>query len=54
MNDANTAKFTQIPDLKQVLVETKNAKLVHYKRGHEPEVMDDLMILRDKLAKHEL
>ena len=54
LNDANTAKFTQIPDLRQVLVETKNAKLVHYKRGHEPEVMDDMMILRDKLTKHDL
>ena len=51
LNEANTAKFTQLPDLRSALVETKNAKLVHYKRGHAPEVMDDLMILRDKLAK---
>ena len=50
LNKANTAKFTQHADLKQALVETKNAKLMQYVRAHNPEVQDDLMILRSKLA----
>lgn len=50
LNAANTAKFKQHPDLSTALVETKNAKLVLYRRGKDPEVLDDLMILRDKLA----
>lgn len=50
LDAANMAKFTQHLDLQKALIETKNAKLVHYKRGKEPEVMDNLMILRDKLA----
>ena len=50
LNAANTAKFQQHPELNAALVETKNAKLVLYRRGKDPEVLDDLMILRDKLA----
>ena len=50
LNAANTAKFQQNPELKMALLETKNAKLVLYRRGKEPEVLDDLMILRDKLS----
>jgi predicted NAD-dependent protein-ADP-ribosyltransferase YbiA (DUF1768 family) len=50
LNAANTAKFQQNPELRLALLETKNAKLVLYRRGKEPEVLDDLMILRDKLT----
>ena len=50
LNAANAAKFQQYPELSVALVETKNAKLVLYRRGKEPEVLDDLMILRDKLS----
>lgn len=51
MDAANTAKFKQNPELSKALIETKTAKLVQYRRGKEPEVLDDLMILRDKLTK---
>jgi predicted NAD-dependent protein-ADP-ribosyltransferase YbiA (DUF1768 family) len=52
LEKANTAKFTQHPDLKQALVETKNAKLMQYVRAHSPETQDDLMILRQKLSNN--
>ncbi len=54
MAAAHKAKFTQNEDLKQMLIATKNAKLVHHRRAQEPEVFDGLMILRDKLQKGEL
>lgn len=54
LKDALQAKFTQNQDLKQLLIETKNAKLVEHVRGKDPLVQDDLMILREKLFKREL
>lgn len=41
---ALTAKFTQNLDLRDALVATKNAKLIHFNRGKEPNV--DLLIMR--------
>ncbi len=45
------AKFSQNEDLRRMLLATEEAKLMHYIRGSEPEVADELMILRAKLRK---
>jgi len=47
--DAICAKFTQIEELKQVLMATKNAKLMHYLKGKEPELAEQLITVRDKI-----
>jgi len=52
--DAICAKFTQIEDLKQVLMATKNAKLVHYLKGKEPELAEQLIMVRDKVRGPQL
>jgi len=41
------AKFEQNPDLKQILMSTKNAKLVYYKKGRHQVIADDLMVVRN-------
>jgi len=46
---AIAAKFNQNLDLKNMLLETKNAKLVHFVRGREPETDNLLMNLRKEL-----
>ncbi len=51
LRDAQYAKFTQNPDLLNLLLETKTAKLVEHKRGKPSDVYEELMLIRDELAK---
>lgn len=44
------AKFSQNLDLKTALLETKQAKLVHFLRGKEPETDELLMTVRKELS----
>ena len=47
--NAQYAKFSQNDDLKQLLLSTKDAKLTYNRKGSEPVVFDDLMIIRNKV-----
>ena len=51
---AQYAKFTQNEDLKTLLLATGDAKLSHFVKGSEPEVQDELMLIRDKIRRSEL
>jgi len=49
MENAMFAKFSQNKNLKDLLLATRNAKLVHYVRGAPPEIYHHLMRVRHKL-----
>jgi hypothetical protein len=49
MEAAMRAKFTQHPDLKQLLLATKKAKLEHIRQSRPAEVFNDLMRVRREL-----
>jgi predicted NAD-dependent protein-ADP-ribosyltransferase YbiA (DUF1768 family) len=49
MENAMFAKFSQNKNLKDLLLATRNAKLVHYQRGARPEVYQNLMRVRHKI-----
>lgn len=53
MEDAMREKFTQNPDLKKLLLATKNAKLEHITRGKPAIVFNDLMRVRRELREKE-
>ncbi len=43
------AKFSQNEEMKRLLLATNDAKLTHFVKGSNPEVCDELMMVRDKL-----
>ena len=49
MTIAQEAKYEQNKDLADILLKTNDAKLMHFKRGSEPERQDVLMKIRSKL-----
>tara|TARA_B100000902_G_scaffold399910_2_gene473550 strand:+ start:8746 stop:10743 length:1998 start_codon:yes stop_codon:yes gene_type:complete len=51
MEKAMYAKFTQHDDLKQLLIATRDAKLVHFVRANPPQVFEDLMNVRKMIIK---
>jgi len=51
MEDGMMAKFSQNNDLKQMLLETHNAKLIHYVKGGPPVVFTDLMRVRNRISE---
>jgi len=53
LQDAIYAKFNQNNDLLEALIETKNAKILHYKKaGMEPDIANPLMIVRKKFKNN--
>mgnify|MGYP001345220390 CR=1 FL=1 len=50
MEKAMYAKFSQHPELRDMLLLTKKAKLQHFSRGSPPIVFNDLMRVRKQLA----
>jgi predicted NAD-dependent protein-ADP-ribosyltransferase YbiA (DUF1768 family) len=49
LEKALIAKFTQHVDLKKLLLETKNAKLMEYNRGQPPQIAESLMFVRKNI-----
>jgi len=51
MKAAQRAKFSQNEDLKELLLATRDAKLVHFSRGAPPVVFTGLMEVRRDLSR---
>ena len=51
MKAAQEAKFSQNPELNQLLLATNDAKLTHFVRGSEPIVFMELMEVRRELKR---
>jgi len=47
--NAQYAKFTQNEELKKLLLATRDAKLTYNRKGSQPIVYDDLMMIRNKI-----
>jgi len=49
--DAQYAKYSQNSYLTDMLLNTRNAKLVHFRRGKPPAVCNELMRVRHRLQQ---
>jgi len=49
--NAQMAKFTQHLELRDLLLETGRAKLMHFKRGERPVCYDSLMMVRETIRR---
>jgi len=49
MINAIKAKFTQSKSMQKLLLATKNAKLIEYKKSHPPHIADEIMLIRHQL-----
>ena len=49
LKKAYIAKFNQNPNLREILLNTRDAKLIRLRKGYPPEVLDELMIIRNDL-----
>lgn len=54
LGEALAAKFTQHEDLRRMLLDTRNAKLVEHRRGAPPAVSNALMVVREGLARGDM
>ena len=52
MKKAQMAKFSQNPDLKTMLLATRDAKLQNFSRGTPPIVFYELMAVRHEIAEN--
>jgi len=50
LEEAQTAKIQKIPELKEMLLATNNAKLIHFVKSKEAIVYNELMMVRSKLS----
>jgi len=51
---AQYAKFTQNEELKHLLLATNDAKITQFVKGAEPDICDELMLVRDKIRRSEM
>lgn len=51
LEKAQFEKFGQIKELRELLLSTKNSKLMHYKKGKPSEFIETLVNVREKLSK---
>jgi predicted NAD-dependent protein-ADP-ribosyltransferase YbiA (DUF1768 family) len=47
------AKFSQNEEMKRLLLATNDAKLTHFVKGSDPEICDELMMVREKIRRSE-
>ncbi len=52
LKEAQMAKFSQTKEMRDLLLATKNSKLMHYKKGKPSEFVETLVNIREKIKKY--